>query len=134
MTQKTFLLNLCKNNPNAVIIGSLGTISYDLKEIEHKNKILVKGAMGSVLGIGLGYALGSKWEVIVVIGDGSFLMKMGGWATILKYNPKNLRIVIIDNESFFSTGGQETNFYPVKGLVDMFFEVFTPGEPLSPTT
>lgn len=131
-TQATFLTNLCENNKDAVIIGSLGTISYDLKEIEHKNKILVKGAMGSVLGIGLGYALGSLKDVIVVIGDGSFLMKMGGWATLLKYKPRNLRIIIIDNESYLSTGGQETNFYPVKGLVNMFFEVFTPSDDLAP--
>jgi thiamine pyrophosphate-dependent acetolactate synthase large subunit-like protein len=133
MTQKSYISKLCNDNPDAVIIGSIGTISYDLKEIEHPHKILVKGAMGSVLGIGLGYALNSKKEVIVVIGDGSFLMKMGSWATLLKYKPENLHIIVIDNECYASCGGQATNFYQVKGLVDMFFEVFTPEDPLAPT-
>ena len=91
MTQKEFLGSLSKN---AVIIGSLGTISYDLKDLPFKNKVLVKGGMGCVMGIGLGYALNTRKKVIVVIGDGSFLMKMGSMATILKYLPKNLKIYI----------------------------------------
>lgn len=114
--QKKFLLNLCENK-EAVIIGSIGSISYDLKDINHPNKILVKGFMGGVLGIGLGYALGTDKEVIVVIGDGSFLMKMGGMATILKYAPKNLKVYICDNGQYFSCGGQETMFKAVENLI-----------------
>lgn len=121
MNQKEFLTNLCRENKDAVIIGSIGTISYDLKEIEHNRKILVKGAMGAVMGIGLGYALNVKRDVIVVIGDGSYLMKMGCTATILRYAPKNLKIIILNNGHFKSCGKQETNFEYVKDLVP--FEV-----------
>lgn len=108
MTQKEYLSNLLEKNRDATIVGSLGTISYDLKEIDHPNKILVKGAMGHAMAIGLGYSLGSDSPVIVVIGDGSFLMKMGTAATVIRYG-SNLRVIIIDNEKYESCGGQQTN-------------------------
>lgn len=110
MEQEDFLLNLLGQNPNAIIVGSLGSIAYDLKKISHKHKILIAGAMGAALGVGLGYALSSKKKVIVVIGDGAFLMKMGAMADILRYNLKNLTIYVMNNNQYKSTGGQPTNF------------------------
>ena len=114
MTQKEFLLNLCENNKDAVIVSSLGTIAYDLSTIEHPNKILVKGAMGCVMGIGLGYALSSPKKVIVVIGDGSYLMKAGSASTIKRHNLPNLEVIILNNNCYNSCGGQHTNFKYVK--------------------
>ncbi len=110
MTQQKYLLRLLEKNKNAIIVGSLGSISKDLSEIEHPRKILVKGAMGCAMGVGLGIALNTKRKVIVVIGEGSFLMKMGSISTIKRYKPKNLRLVIINNGVFKSTGGQENNY------------------------
>ena len=107
MTQKIFLSNLLKKNKNAIIIGSLGTISYDLKQIPHKNKILIAGAMGCVMGVALGYALSSKKKVICIIGDGAFIMKQGSVNTIMHYRPKNLKVYIMVNGIYASTGGQE---------------------------
>ena len=95
MTQKEYLSSLLKRNKEAIIVGSLGTISYDLKEISHKHKIIIKGAMGCVMGVGLGIALNTDKKVIVLIGDGSFLMKMGSMATILRYKLKNLKVIIL---------------------------------------
>ena len=112
MTQKVFLSRFLKSHRNAVIIGSLGTISKDLSELDNNgNKlILIRGAMGSVMGIGLGYALFSKKKVYVLIGDGAFLMKAGSMATIKKYKPKNLQVIILNNGRHESCGGQPTNF------------------------
>lgn len=110
MTQHEFISNLCAENPNAVIIGSLGTISNDLDKVAHPNKILVRGAMGCVMGIGLGYALHTDKKVIVLVGDGALLMHLGSVATIGRYNPKNLEIIVLNNNSYASCGGQETNF------------------------
>lgn len=123
MTQKRFLLNLLSKNKRAVIIGSLGTISYDLAEIPHKNKILVKGAMGCVLGVGLGFALKTKKQVYVLIGDGALLMKLGSLATIKKYNQQNLHIIVMDNGRHESTGGQLTNFREIEKYIKPLCEV-----------
>lgn len=110
-----------------MIIGSLGTISYDLKEIEHMGgpaSIRITGAMGSVLGAALGYALHSPRRVIAIIGDGSFLMKMGSISTIMKHKPKNLRVIVLNNNCYKSCGGQATNFRYIKRYLPKMFEVY----------
>lgn len=107
MTQKKWLSLLLKKNPKAIIVGSLGTISYDMRNIEHDNKVLLPGAMGCAMGLGLGLALNSKKKVIVVIGDGSYNMKAGSVSTIMRYRPRNLFVYVIQNNKYASTGGQK---------------------------
>lgn len=114
--EKDFILKLSKENPNAVLVGSLGNICKYLDEIDHKEKILVRGAMGCAMAVGLGYALGSEKQVIVIIGDGALLMKMGTMATLLRHPLKNLRVEIIDNGTYNSCGGQQTNYKYIKDL------------------
>jgi thiamine pyrophosphate-dependent acetolactate synthase large subunit-like protein len=104
MTQKEFLSSL---SDDAIIVGSLGTISKDLEG--RKNAVLVKGAMGCAVGVGLGIALNTKKKVIVAIGEGALLMKLGSLATVARYRPKNLEIIIINNGVYASTGGQKNN-------------------------
>lgn len=112
MKQRIFISKLLENNKGITIIGSLGTISKDLQELDNgKNCILpVKGAMGCVLGLGLGYAMNVKHKVIVIVGEGSLLMKLGSLATINKYKPKNLKVYILNNKCYKSCGGQKNNF------------------------
>ena len=105
MTQKEFLSKLSADNPNAIIVGSLGSISNDLPD----TAIKVKGAMGGAVAVGLGIALNTDKKVIVVIGEGALLMKLGSLSTVAKYRPKNLEIIIINNGVYASTGGQKNN-------------------------
>jgi phosphonopyruvate decarboxylase len=105
MTQKEFLSKLSADNPNAIIVGSLGSISNDLPD----TAIKVKGAMGCAVAVGLGIALNTDKKVIVVIGEGALLMKLGSLSTVAKYRPKNLEIIIINNGVYASTGGQKNN-------------------------
>jgi sulfopyruvate decarboxylase subunit beta len=46
--------------------------------------------------------------VIVLDGDGSLLMNLGGLSTMARYRPKNLVHVVFDNESLLSVGGFPT--------------------------
>ena len=111
-TQRNFISKLLEENKGATIVGSLGTISKDLIELDNgQNCILpIKGAMGCVMGVGLGIALSSKEKVIVVIGEGAFLMKFGSIATINKYKPRNLKVIILNNNKYASCGGQPNNY------------------------
>jgi len=101
MTQKEFLSKLSAD----IIVGSLGSISNDLPD----TAIKVKGAMGCAVAVGLGIALNTKKKVVVVIGEGALLMKLGSLSTVAKYRPKNLEIIIINNGVYASTGGQKNN-------------------------
>jgi sulfopyruvate decarboxylase subunit beta len=46
--------------------------------------------------------------VIVLDGDGSVLMNLGGLTTLARYRPRNLVHVVFDNESLLSVGGFPT--------------------------
>jgi sulfopyruvate decarboxylase subunit beta len=59
--------------------------------------------------MGLGIALSRpELTVIVLDGDGSLLMNLGGLTTLARYRPKNLVHVVFDNESLLSVGGFPT--------------------------
>jgi sulfopyruvate decarboxylase subunit beta len=65
--------------------------------------------MGLASSIGLGLALNLPDEAVVVLdGDGSVLMNLGGLTTLGRYRPRNLVHVVFDNESLLSVGGFPT--------------------------
>jgi sulfopyruvate decarboxylase subunit beta len=70
------------------------------------------GSLGLSSSIGLGLALArqgrSRGKVVVIDGDGGVLMNMGSLATIGRYRPDNLVLVIVDNGAYGSTGDQPT--------------------------
>ena len=51
----------------------------------------------------------AKKKVIVITGDGEMLMGIGSLATIALKQPKNLSIVVFDNELYGETGSQKTH-------------------------
>ncbi len=70
----------------------------------------VMGAMGSAAGVGLGLALAQpRRQVLVVTGDAELMMNVGILATIGVQQPKNLSIVVLDNEQFGETGQQTSH-------------------------
>jgi len=59
---------------------------------------------------GLGLALAQpRRRVLVITGDGEMLMGMGSLATIGVQKPRNLSVVVIDNERYGETGMQATH-------------------------
>jgi thiamine pyrophosphate-dependent acetolactate synthase large subunit-like protein len=66
--------------------------------------------MGQAAMMGLGLALAQpKRRVLVITGDGEMLMGLGALATIGVQKPKNLTVVVIDNERYGETGMQATH-------------------------
>jgi sulfopyruvate decarboxylase subunit beta len=92
-----------------VVVSNLGWPSKELYAIKHQpSNFYMLGSMGMVTPIGLGIALTSSKEIIVIDGDGSLLMNPGSLATAASAAPRNLTIIAIDNGAYGSTGNQPT--------------------------
>jgi sulfopyruvate decarboxylase subunit beta len=63
--------------------------------------------LASSTGLGLALCLPGR-KVVVLDGDGSVLMNLGGLTTMGRYRPANLVHVVFDNESLLSVGGFPT--------------------------
>ena len=94
---------------NKLIICNIGLPSQELYKInDQENYFYMLGSMGLASSIGLGLALSQKKDVISIDGDGSVLMNMNTLSTIANRAPNNFTLLIIDNESYGSTGEQKT--------------------------
>ena len=93
-----------------VVVTIMGAVAAELQSIGHRpNFFYLQHAMGLASSIGLGIALSKpERQVIVLDGDGSILMNLGGLTTLARYRPRNLVHVIFDNESLLSVGGFPT--------------------------
>lgn len=75
------------------------------------NDLYVLDSMGLPVAIGLGIALGrpdNPEKVVVIEGDGGLLMGLSSLATVGLLRPGNLVILVLDNGTYASTGGQST--------------------------
>jgi sulfopyruvate decarboxylase len=94
---------------NKAVVSNLGWPSKELYAIKHQpSNFYMLGSMGMATPIGLGTALASGKEVVVIDGDGSLLMNPGTLGTAAYTAPKNLAIIAIDNGAYGSTGSQPT--------------------------
>ncbi|MGZ5226280.1 MAG: thiamine pyrophosphate-dependent enzyme, partial [Burkholderiales bacterium] len=84
---------------DALVVTGLGSSCYDCGVHDHPNTFYLWGAMGAAAMVGLGLALAQPdRRVIVITGDGEMLMGLGSLATIGAHRPRNLAIVVMDNE------------------------------------
>ena len=94
----------------SIVVTIMGAVAAELQSIGHRpNFFYLQHAMGLASSVGLGIALARpELEVIVLDGDGSLLMNLGGLTTLARYRPRNLVHVVFDNESLLSVGGFPT--------------------------
>lgn len=93
-----------------VVVTIMGAVAAELQSLGHRpNFFYLQHAMGLASSLGLGIALARpESQVIVLDGDGSVLMNLGGLTTLARYRPRNLTHVVFDNESLLSVGGFPT--------------------------
>ncbi|UCE28723.1 MAG: hypothetical protein JSV85_05455 [Candidatus Bathyarchaeota archaeon] len=92
-----------------MIVSSNGHISRVAYHFLPRPQLYLRGSMGLPMAVGLGLALAHQHKTIIVLtGDGNFLMGLGSVTTISYLSPPNLKIIILDNEAYATTGGQET--------------------------
>jgi sulfopyruvate decarboxylase subunit beta len=95
---------------DCAVVTIMGATSAELHSLGHRpNFFYLTHAMGLASSIGLGLALcRPNRQVVVLDGDGSVLMNLGGLSTLARYAPPNLLEIVFDNESLLSVGGFPT--------------------------
>jgi phosphonopyruvate decarboxylase len=143
LDKEFFLKTLLQTIPkNTKIISSTGYNSRELMYIRETFKIkknddfYMVGGMGHTASVALGYSLSSKKNTICLDGDGSFLMHLGSIKTAGSFANKNLKYILLNNNSHDSVGGQSTlasdinfeklskslgfkKFYSIKNIVNL---------------
>ncbi len=92
------------------LLACTGKCGRELFEIgDSPHNFYMVGSMGCVgpLGLGLSMARPDK-KVVAVDGDGALLMRMGSLAANARYASGNLLHILLDNQTYDSTGGQAT--------------------------
>jgi len=92
---------------DCAVVTIMGAVAAELYSLGHRaNFFYLEHAMGLASSIGLGIALSQpKRKVVVIDGDGSVLMNLGGLTTMARSRPNNLVHIIFDNETLLSVGG-----------------------------
>lgn len=95
---------------DCAVVTIMGAVAAELYSLGHRaNFFYLEHAMGLASSMGLGIALAQPWRKVVVLdGDGSVLMNLGGLTTMARYAPPNLTHIVFDNESLLSVGGFPT--------------------------
>ncbi len=111
LERRKVVADILKPRGDALVVTGLGSPTYDAAAAgDHVNNFYLWGAMGGAAMIGLGLALAQpKRRVLVITGDGEMLMGLGSLATIGAQHPRNLSIIVLDNEHYGETGMQETH-------------------------
>ena len=99
--------------PGDPVVFTCGATSREAASLERRdNHLCVVDSMGLVSSITLGHSLGLEEAagrtVVGVEGDGGMLANLNSLATIGYLQPTNLLLIVLDNESYASTGGQAT--------------------------
>lgn len=92
-----------------LVVTSAGMISREVYSVRDRaENFYVEGSMGAALGIGIGIALNTNKNVHVIAGDGEVLMSLGTLVLMNKLRLPNLKLTVIDNNCYQTTGGQKT--------------------------
>lgn len=111
LERREVVRRILKDRDDSLVVTGLGAPTWDCAAVEdHPNNFYLWGGMGGAAMVGLGLAMAQpQRRVLVITGDGELLMGLGSLATIGVQQPKNLAIIVIDNEHYGETGMQRSH-------------------------
>jgi thiamine pyrophosphate-dependent acetolactate synthase large subunit-like protein len=111
MDRRAAVRTLLDARDGALVVTGLGSPSYDVHAAgDRDDNYYLWGAMGGAALVGLGLAQAQPdRRVMVITGDGEQLMAFGALATIAVARPKNLDIIVLDNQHYGETGMQTSH-------------------------
>ena len=111
LQRRTVVGVILRQRGEALVVASLGNPCYDvMAQGDRPDNFYVWGAMGGTVSLALGLALAQPVRrVLALVGDGEMMMALGSLATVAVQCPRNLSIVVIDNEHYGETGMQRAH-------------------------
>lgn len=111
LDRRKVVAQILEQRGEALIMPGLGAPTWDCAAVDdHPLTFYSWGGMGGCAMMGLGLALAQpRRRVLVITGDGELLMGLGSLATIGVARPRNLAVIVIDNEHYGETGMQPTH-------------------------
>src|SRR5215831_15591113 len=108
IARRAFVAELLSHRGDALIATGLGSPTWDCSAAGDSPEYLYSwGGMGLAVPTALGVALARPdRRVLALTGDGEMLMGIGSLGVVAAQGPKNLSILVLDNESFGETGRQ----------------------------
>lgn len=119
LDRRRVVRSILAERENCLVISGLGSPTYDVHAAgDRAENFYLWGGMGGAVMIGLGLAIAQPQKTIIVItGDGEQLMGVGSLSTTGILKPKNLLIIVLDNEHFGETGMQKSHTFHAVDLV-----------------
>ena len=114
-----------EHGDDAVYVTNTGYISRAVynEYPDNKNIFYMQGSMGMAPCIGLGMAMSSDKDIIVLSGDGALLMHLGITHTIRDQNLDNLYVYVLDNGCHESVGGYKCSYLASNGYYPGITEI-----------
>jgi thiamine pyrophosphate-dependent acetolactate synthase large subunit-like protein len=111
LERRAVVAGILRGRGDALVVTGLGSPTWDVAAVDDSRlNFYLWGAMGGASMVGLGLALAQRnRRVLVITGDGEMLMGLGSLATIGAERPRNLSIVVLDNERYGETGMQPSH-------------------------
>jgi phosphonopyruvate decarboxylase len=108
IARRPFVAELLRHRGNALIVTGLGSPTWDCFAAGDSAEYLYSwGGMGLAVPTALGLALAQPaHRVVAITGDGEMMMGLGSLAVVGDQAPKNLAVLVLDNEKFGETGRQ----------------------------
>ena len=109
--RRKVVARLLAERGEALLVTGLGAATWDAAAAgDDARNFYLWGGMGGAASAGLGLPLAQpRRRVLVLTGDGEMLMGLGSLATIAVQRPRNLAVVVLDNERYGETGSQKTH-------------------------
>ncbi len=106
--RRSFVADLLKHRGNGIVATGLGSPTWDLFAAGDQVENLYSwGGMGLCISTALGLALAQpNRRILAMTGDGEMMMGIGSLGVVADQAPKNLGILVLDNEHFAETGRQ----------------------------
>jgi sulfopyruvate decarboxylase TPP-binding subunit len=93
-----------------LVVTNVARSGFEWHALSEREGNIYTMGMGCVTPICLGMSLSLPHRrVIAIDGDGSMLLNLGALTTVANTHPRNLIVLVFDNESYASTGGLPTH-------------------------